>query len=77
MSAVTAWDIGRKEACSRGDRTANMRGAFSIRESFNPLERALDSRIVDQPPFEKGPTEGISVHTDTLLQDYLRAGEWD
>lgn len=77
VSAVTGWHIDREEAYRIGERVANIRQAFNIREGFNALEHPLHSRIVGQPPFGEGPTKGITLNTDTLFQDFLKAMEWD
>jgi aldehyde:ferredoxin oxidoreductase len=77
VSAVTGWHIDREEAYRIGERVANMRQAFNVREGFNPLEHSLHPRIVGQPPFEEGPTKGITLDTDVLFQDFLKAMDWD
>jgi aldehyde:ferredoxin oxidoreductase len=77
VSAVTGWDIDREEAYRIGERVANMRQAFNIREGFNALEHPLHPRILGQPPFEEGPTKGITLDTDVLFQGFLDAMEWD
>jgi len=77
VSAVTGFQIGKEEAYKIGERIANIRQAFNIREGFNALEHTLHPRIVGLPPFKEGPTRGITVDTDTLLQDFLKAMEWD
>ncbi len=77
VSAVTGWDIDREEAYRIGERVANMRQAFNIREGFNALEHPLHPRIVGRPPLEEGPTKGISLDMDVLGQAFLEAMEWD
>ena len=77
VSAVTGWDIDREEAYRKGERIANIRQAFNIREGFNALEHLLHPRMVGLPPLEEGATKGITLDMDTLLQDFLKAMEWD
>lgn len=77
VSAVTGWDIDREEACRIGERVANMRQAFNVREGFNPLEHPIHPRMIGLPPFNEGPTKGITLDMNTLLQDFLKAMDWD
>ncbi len=77
VSAVTGWDIDREEAYRIGERIANIRQAFNIREGFNALEHAIHPRMAGLPPLKKGPMKGITVDMDILLQDCLKAMEWD
>lgn len=77
VSAVTGWDIDRDEAYRIGERIANIRQAFNVREGFNALEHAIHPRMVGTPPLQEGPMKGITVDMDLLLQDFLEAMEWD
>ena len=77
VSAVTGWHIDRAEAYRIGERIANIRQAFNIREGFNALDHAIHPRMVGLPPLREGPAKGITVDMDTLLQDFLEAMEWD
>lgn len=77
VSAVTGWDIDREEAYRIGERVANIRQAFNVREGFNALEHPIHPRMVGVPPLEKGATKGVTVDMDTLLDDFLRAMDWD
>ncbi len=77
VSAVTGWRIEGEEAYRIGERIANIRQAFNIREGFNALEHAIHPRVVGLPPLREGPTSGITVDMDILLQDFLKAMEWD
>jgi aldehyde:ferredoxin oxidoreductase len=77
VSAVTGWDVDKEEAYRIGERIANIRQAFNVREGFNALEHSLHPRIVGLPPFEEGPTRWITLDTDVLFQDFLKAMDWD
>jgi len=74
-SAVTGWDVDREEAYRIGERIANMRQAFNVREGFNSLEHPIHARTVGLPPLREGATKGITRDMHTLLQDFLRAME--
>jgi aldehyde:ferredoxin oxidoreductase len=77
VSAVTGWRIGREDAYRTGERIANIRHAFNIREGINPLARRPHRRLVGQPPLEEGPTKGVVLHTGVLFEDFLGAMEWN
>lgn len=77
VSAVTGWPIDRAEALRIGERIANIRQAFNVREGFNALEHPLHPRLVGTPPLEEGTLKGITVDMDTLLRDFLEAMGWD
>lgn len=77
VSAVTGWHIDREEAYRIGERIANIRQAFNIREGFNPLEHPIHPKMVGVPPLKEGPMKGITLDMDALLQDFLKAMEWD
>jgi aldehyde:ferredoxin oxidoreductase len=77
MSAVTGWEITTDELVKTGERIANIRQAFNIREGINPLDYEVSDRILGKPPQKAGPLAGVSVDADTLVKDYLAAMDWD
>jgi aldehyde:ferredoxin oxidoreductase len=77
MSAVTGWDITTDELIKTGERIANIRQAFNIREGLNPLQFKVPGRILGKPPQKEGPLAGITVDADTLVKEYLTAMDWD
>ena len=74
---MTGWHIDGEEAYKIGERIANIRQAFNIREGFNALEHPIHPRMIGLPPLKKGPRKETTVDMDTLLQDFLTAMEWD
>lgn len=77
INAVTGWDTSIDELLTTGERIANIRQAFNIREGLNPLEFKIPDRVVGKPPKKLGPTAGITVDENTLYTDYLKAMDWD
>jgi aldehyde:ferredoxin oxidoreductase len=77
LRAVTGWDISVEEMLETGERIANVRQAFNIREGLNPLQYHVPDRIVGIPPKAAGPTKGITVDERTLDREYLAAMDWD
>jgi aldehyde:ferredoxin oxidoreductase len=77
MKAVTGLDRSIEELMKCGERIANMRHVFSLREGDNPLHRFVHGRIIGRPPQTEGPLAGVS--TDMEAQAYWNLGalDWD
>ena len=77
MRAVTGWDRSREELLRAGERIANMRHVFTLREGINPLERFVHPRIIGRPPQKEGPLAGISLDMEAETYWNLGALDWD
>ena len=77
LRAVTGWDVTEAELLRTGERIANVRQAFNIREGLNPLQYSMPGRIVGAPPKAAGPSKGVTVDEATLDREYLAAMGWD
>lgn len=77
MHAVSGWDLTVDELLLTGERIANIRHAFNIREGLNPLDYKINGRIMGHPPPKEGPLAGITVDEETLDQEFLSAMDWD
>jgi len=77
MSAVTGWDVTTDELLKAGERIANMRHAFNLREGLNPLQFNVPDRMLGRPPQKEGPMAGVTVDEDTMVKEYLAAMDWD
>lgn len=77
MCAVTGWDITTEELLMTGERIANIRQAFNIREGLNPLQFKVPDRVLGRPPKKEGPLEGITIDEEMLVKEYLTAMDWD
>jgi len=77
MNAVTGWDCSMDKLLKAGERIANMRHVFNLREGINPLEIPVHPRIIGKPPYETGPLAGVTA--DIEAQDYWNLGalDWD
>jgi aldehyde:ferredoxin oxidoreductase len=77
MRVVTGWDVTNEELLETGERIANLRQAFNIREGLNPLKFKVSDRILGKPPLKEGPVAGVTIDEDTLVKEYLAAMDWD
>jgi len=59
-----------------GERIANIRQAFNVREGINAVTNRIPQRTYGLPPLDDGPTAGITVDIDTLLKEYLEEMDW-
>ena len=60
-----------------GERIANIRQAFNIREGLKPRQFAIPGRIMGMPPHKTGPLAGKTVDAETMVKEYLAIMDWD
>ena len=77
MSAITGWDRSVDELLEAGERIANIRHAFNLREGINPLNWKLPDRVIGRPPQLEGPLAGVSVDAEAQIFWSLGAMDWD
>jgi len=77
MTAVTGLDRSMEELLKAGERIANMRHVFNLREGINPLERKVHGRITGRPPQKEGPLAGVSLDIEAEAWWYLGTLDWD
>ncbi len=77
VNAVTGWDVTHDELRLAGERIANLRMAFHVREGDNPAKRRVPGRMVGSPPLETGPHAGYTIDVDTMQREFLTACDWD
>jgi aldehyde:ferredoxin oxidoreductase len=77
MKAVTGWDVTNEELLKTGERIANIRQAFNVREGLNPLKFKVSDRVLGKPPLKEGPVAGVTIDEDTMIKEYLTAMDWD
>jgi aldehyde:ferredoxin oxidoreductase len=77
IRAVTGWDFTEQEMLRTGERIANIRHVFCLREGDNPLKRTVHGRIVGRPPQKEGPLAGVSLDLEAQSYWNLGALDWD
>lgn len=75
INAATGWDMDVNEVLQAGERIANLRLLFSLREGVNPMQRAVPERVT--MPMDEGPHKDFNLDTDQLERDFLAACDWD
>jgi aldehyde:ferredoxin oxidoreductase len=77
INLTTGWDTTPEEILKAGERIANLRMAFSVREGDIVTKRKVPGRVVGDPALEAGPHEGFKLDTQALEKEYLEACDWD
>ena len=76
MSAVRGEEFTLADMLEVGERVANMRQAYNVREGINPLVGGDPWRAYGRPALPDGPTAGIEVKLDMLVREYLEEMGW-
>lgn len=76
LSAVTGWEITIEDVVRIGERIANIRQAFNVREGINAVNIALPERAYGRPPLPDGATAGIRVEVEVMLSEHLENMGW-
>jgi aldehyde:ferredoxin oxidoreductase len=71
-------DFTMEELLEIGERIANLRVAFNLREGIrNNRDYRIPQRVLGQPPLQKGPVKGVVVDNDSQIRDYFVAMGWN
>jgi len=70
----TAWTID--DVLAIGDRIANLRVAFNLREGVRNAEFKVPRRILGIPPLKAGPLKGVRVDLETQQREYFAEMGW-
>jgi aldehyde:ferredoxin oxidoreductase len=77
LKAVTGLDRSPDDILKTGERIANIRHAFTLREGINPLKLKVHGRIIGRPPQTEGPLAGVSANLEEEVYWNLGALDWD
>lgn len=79
INAVTGWDLTGEELQRSGERIANLRMAFTVREGDNPRQRFAPPRLWggEGTVQKTGPLADVILDIETLETDFLNASGWD
>jgi len=76
IRSVVGWECTMDELIEIGERIANIRHAFNLREGLNPLEFKIPKRVISQSQ-QFADVVGGEIDVDVQVNDYLKAMEWD
>jgi len=77
FNAITGWKYSMDDLQKVGERIANLRHAFNLREGINELKWPVHPRIVGIPPHTTGPLAGVTADVEAQVYWCLGALDWD
>ena len=77
LTAVTGWEWSMDDVLEAGERIANLRRLFNLREGVTPVEWKVPKRMLGHPPLTEGNIKGISLDDKTMTTEFLAAMDWD
>ena len=76
LGAVTGRKFDMAGMLETGERIANMRQAFNVREGINPVTQPDPLRAYGHPALPDGQTAGIAVGMEQLSKEHLEQMGW-
>jgi aldehyde:ferredoxin oxidoreductase len=77
LNAVTGWSDTPADMLRQGERIANLRHAFNLREGISEMKWFVHPRVLGQPPLAAGPLAGVTPAADSITYWNLGALDWD
>jgi aldehyde:ferredoxin oxidoreductase len=77
LNAVTGLNYTVDDILKAGERIANLRHLFNLREGVNELKWYSHPRIYGDPPQKEGPLAGVTIDTKAQMYWNLGALDWD
>lgn len=77
FNAVTGWNYSLDDLLKTGERIANIRHAFNLREGIVELNWPVHPRMVGKPPQTVGPLAGVTADIEAQVYWNLGALDWD
>ena len=77
IRAVTGWEVSMDDLLVLGERIANLRLLFNLREGINNLEWKVPNRLLGHPPLTEGNVKGVELDEKAMTRDFLKVMGWD
>jgi aldehyde:ferredoxin oxidoreductase len=77
LNAVTGLNYSLNDMLQAGERIANMRHAFNLREGIIEMNWPVHPRIIGIPPQKEGPLAGVTADIKAQVYWNLGALDWD
>jgi aldehyde:ferredoxin oxidoreductase len=77
MELITAKHFTIDDLLIIGERIANLRMAFNLREGITLSHFKVPGRMIGDPPLQAGPLKGITIDIETLTREYCEAMGWE
>ncbi|MDD5704009.1 MAG: aldehyde ferredoxin oxidoreductase family protein [Dehalococcoidales bacterium] len=77
INAASGWNLTIDDVVKTGERIADIRQAFNVREGLNVFNFKNAQRMVGNPPLAAGPLAGKSYDEDLVAREFCEAMDWD
>ena len=77
LNAITGWNYSMADLLKAGERIANLRHAFNLREGINELKWPVHPRIIGKPPQTVGPLAAVTADIEAQVYWNLGVLDWD
>jgi aldehyde:ferredoxin oxidoreductase len=77
LNAVTGFDYSLNDMLQAGERIANIRHVFNLREGTIEMNWPVHPRIIGNPPQKEGPLAGVTADIKAQVYWNLGALDWD
>ena len=77
LNAAMGTDWTMDDVLAIGDRIANLRVAFNLREGLKNKDFKIPGRLLGRPPLQAGATKGVTVDLETQQKEYFEEMGWD
>ena len=77
VSALTGWDVGADDLALIGERIVNLEKLFNIRHGARRGDDDLPDHFTEEPVTDPGPTQGMTVDIQPMVQDFYSTMGWD
>jgi aldehyde:ferredoxin oxidoreductase len=76
LAAVTGRAFDVQKMLTVGERVANIRQAFNVREGINFVTQPIPERAFGHPPLPDGPTAGVRLNIEAMRREHLEEMGW-
>lgn len=76
IEPATGLSLSANELFTIGERINNLERLFNAREGFTRIQDTLPERMREEP-IPKGPSQGMTVDVNAMLDEYYEARGWD
>ncbi len=76
-AALTGWDLNAGELALIGERIINMERLFNLRHGAGREDDDLPARFTKEYVSDPGPTQGMTVPIEQMVEDFYDAMGWD
>jgi aldehyde:ferredoxin oxidoreductase len=77
VSALTGWEVEADDLALIGERIVNLERLFNFRHGARRGDDDLPDHFTEEPVVDPGPTQGMTVDIQPMVQEFYSAMGWD